>query len=102
MKPATAAKLHTTSTEFDLIRQIVDRATQLLENTNGDPITQAQRLSLHLDVAACHLNGNPLRLAELLNASEFDLMHDVCGIVRHLDRYTGQLGDCFSPRFSQR
>ena len=100
MKPATAPKLHATSTEFDLIRQIVDRASDILGNANGEPITQAQRMSLHMDITACHLNGNPLRLAELLNAQDLDLAHDICGIVRHLDRSAGQLGDGFSPRYS--
>lgn len=102
MKPATAAKLHTTSTEFALIAQIVGRASEILGNANGEPITGAQRMSMHLDIAACHLNGNPLRLAEMLNASDMDLAHDICGIVRHLDRATGKLGGCFAPRFSER
>lgn len=55
-----------------------------------------------MDVNAVHSNGNPLRLADLLAADDFNFMHDICGIARHLDRDTGKLGDFFSPRFSRR
>lgn len=53
-----------------------------------------------MDVTACHANGNPLKLAALLKADNFNFMHDVFGIRRHLDRDTGKLNDFFSPRFS--
>ena len=56
------------------------------------------RLTLAMDLTACHLNGCPLDLDRLLGASEADFAHDIAGIVRHLDRETGQLGDCFVPR----
>ena len=36
----------------------------------------------------------------LLEADQFDFIHDVAGIHRHMDRSTGKLGDCFSPRFT--
>ena len=54
-----------------------------------------------MDITACHVNGNPLRLDELLAADEFNFAHDVFGIRRHIDRETGKLGNCFSPRFSK-
>jgi len=54
-----------------------------------------------MDITACHVNGNPLKLDELLAADEFNFSHDVFGIRRHIDRRTGKLGDCFSPRFSE-
>lgn len=53
-----------------------------------------------MDVTACHLNGCPLRLADLLAADEFNFSHDVFGIARHIDRRTGELKDCFLPRFA--
>ena len=53
-----------------------------------------------MDVTACHVNGNPLKLAELLAADEFNFAHDIFGIRRHIDRRTGELMDCFSPRYS--
>lgn len=41
-----------------------------------------------------------LDLEKLLAAPRFDFAHDVCGIVRHMDRttYPGKLKDCFWPR----
>lgn len=53
-----------------------------------------------MDVAACHLNGNSLKLKELLTAPDFDFIHDVMGIRQHINRKTGQLENCFVPRFS--
>jgi hypothetical protein len=53
-----------------------------------------------MDITACHANGNPLKLQELLDADDFNFAHDVFGIRRHIDRQTGQLTGCFVPRFS--
>lgn len=59
-------------------------------------------MNMSMDLCATHANGNPLRLTELLDADDFNFSHDVFGIRRHLDRETGQLTDCFVPRFSLR
>jgi hypothetical protein len=59
-------------------------------------------MALTMDITAVHANGNPLRLADLLAADDFNFTHDVYSIVRHIDRKSGQLGDCFVPRFSRR
>ena len=40
------------------------------------------------------------RLRDLLAADDLNFIHDVFGIAGLLDRRTGQLGDCFSPRFT--
>ena len=58
-------------------------------------------LETEMDLAACHCS-NPLRLGDLLAADNFNLMHDVMGIARHLNRKTGKLENHFSPRFSKR
>lgn len=42
----------------------------------------------------------PLRLAEFANADNFNFGHDVAGILGHLNRQTGELEDCFLPRFA--
>jgi hypothetical protein len=76
-----------------LIGLIVQRA--MSEGSKG-----IDRLALEMDITACHANGNKLRLMALLNADSFNFWHDVGGIARHLNRETGQLEDCFSPRFS--
>lgn len=56
---------------------------------------------LMLDLAATHANGNPLRLREMADADNFNFVHDIFGIMKHINRETGQLMDGFRPRFSQ-
>lgn len=53
-----------------------------------------------MDVTAVHCNGCPLKLDELLAADDFNFSHDVFGILRYIDRATGELGGCFVPRFA--
>lgn len=76
-----------------LIDKIVDRA----ESLTVGPI---DRLSVDMDITACHANGNPLDLQRLLDADNFTFVHDVGGISAHIDRETGRLGDFFVPRCS--
>lgn len=83
--------------DADLIGKIVERAYTVA----GSLRAQApDRLTLTMDLTATHANGSPLKLAELLNADCTDFIHDVWGIMHHIDRETGQLGNCFLPRFS--
>lgn len=89
----------TVSTEdSDLIGKIVDRAVALGRKHRS----KFDRMSTRMDVTACHANGNPLRLADLLAADDFNFLHDIVGIERHLNRETGKLTACFAPRFSGR
>ncbi len=81
-----------------LIHQIVQRAGEIL--SSGGTFTANDRLTFEMDITACHANRNPLRLQELLDAPRFVFMHDVMGIHAHIDRRTGELKDCFSPRLS--
>lgn len=60
----------------------------------------ADPLNIEMDLTAVHNNGTPLRLKELLAADNFNLMHDIGGIARHINRDTGQLEDFFVPRFA--
>lgn len=53
-----------------------------------------------MNITACHANGNPLRLRDLLAADDFNFIHDVDGIDHHICRTTGKLLNHFSPRFS--
>jgi uncharacterized protein DUF6874 len=59
-------------------------------------------LDIEMDIIATHCNGNPLRLDDLLNADDFNFMHDISGIATHLNRDTGKLEDFFRPRFSRK
>jgi hypothetical protein len=56
---------------------------------------------VQMDLAACHCNGCPLQLTELLDADDFNFSHDIFGIRRHLNRTTGKLDDRFLPRFAR-
>lgn len=79
--------------DFALINSIVDRAI------NENPDLTISKVDLHMDIEACHLNGCPLRLADLLKADLGNFGHDVFGIQRYIDRRTGKLTNHFLPRF---
>ena len=76
-----------------VITKIVERAMTMQGGVD--------KTSLMMDITACHVNGCPLRLAELLKADDFNFAHDVFGIQRKIDRRTGKINDGFSPRFSK-
>ena len=83
---------HCTKEELHHITRIADRFMQLAPNHD--------RLTLEMDLCACHANGTPLRLRDLENAAILDFMHDICGITNHLDRKTGHLTGLFHPRYA--
>lgn len=87
-----------TSAEQDTISKIARRAVQ---DYAGLGVTIDQ-MSLVMDLTAVHANGCPIDLDGLLAAPPFDFGHDISGIMRHLDRTTGALGDCFIPRTAAR
>ena len=84
--------------ERKVCRAIARRARDLLLDLGVD----RPALDIDMDIVATHCNGNPLRLNDLLGADDFNLLHDVSGIARHLNRETGKLEGFFSPRFSRR
>lgn len=57
-------------------------------------------MTVDMDLSLCHMS-NPLKLDELMAADNGNFAHDVFGIRRHLNRETGKLEDCFSPRYSR-
>ena len=85
----------TSENDADKIKEIVDRAFEEIDVLNDKGFTCMDVL---MDITACHANGCPLDLEKMLAAPKFDFAHDVCGIIGHLDRSTGQLVDCFLPR----
>lgn len=60
-------------------------------------VCEFQSLCMDLEAADCDI---PMDLARLLAADKFNFAHDVCGIVRHINRKTSKLEDCFIPRFA--
>jgi len=87
------------SPDFATIGKVVDRYERLAASLGHTP---QDRMSTVMDLCACHANGNPIRWADLLAADDSNFAHDVFGIIRHVDRDTGVLGDFFSPRFTDR
>ncbi len=83
--------------EWNLIAKIANRAVALSKKCGGDYSV----MTANMDISACHANGCPLKLVELLEADEFTFAHDVFGIREHINRTTGQLEDCFLPRTAQ-
>lgn len=73
----------------------IARRAKALGHTSG-------LLEIQMDLIATHANGCPLDFARLKKADDFNLAHDVFGIARHLDRGTGQLMNCFLPRFAKK
>ena len=81
---------------LELEGQIARRATNMSARAGGNyPILDAT-----MDIDACHNNGCPLKLQELLDADDFNFAHDVFGIRGNIDRTTGELLNCFVPRYA--
>lgn len=91
-------RMNASKQEVLLIARIVDRFQNLVGNS-----VPVDRLSVMMDIEACHCNGCPLDLVSLHEAArDVDLVHDVAGISRHLNRETGRLEDLFVPRYAAR
>lgn len=78
------------------INLIVNRAISYFKKHG----VEVNRLTCDMDITACHANGNPIDLDRLLDAPDFDFLHDVAGIHKYIDRKTGKLTNCFVPRMS--
>jgi hypothetical protein len=97
-KTMKEVRFNANSTDLALIEGIVDRGMSI----PWLAASYASRMEMLMDVTAVHLNGNPLRLKDMLGADDFNFAHDMSGICNCLDRETGQLMNNFSPRFSRR
>jgi hypothetical protein len=89
-----------TAGEAKTIRQIVARGWNIDWLRQSYVKAGCDKTSMVMDVTATHANGNPLRLADLLAADDFNFAHDMSGIANCLDRDTGHLTRNFRPRFS--
>ena len=79
--------------DYALVSEIVKRASKI-------PGFEIKAKNLEMDIIATHISGCRLKLQELLDSMTGDFLHDICGIVNHIDRNTGQLQECFLPRYS--
>ena len=88
----------TTKEDFATIRRIVNRAAAIAAHLG---IT-LNKMSLMMDIEAAHNGDCPLDLERWLASDDVNFTHDVGGIIKHMDRETGKLGGCFSPRYAKR
>lgn len=89
-------KWNATSEELVIINRIINRYLESMHILGN-----RSRMDLLMDITATHCNKCPLKLEELLNAEDFDFMHDLIGIQTNLDRSTGELQNCFVPRYAK-
>ena len=87
-----ALNMDCTPKEKQQIGLIVNRMLKTSPSTN--------KLTSHSGISMVHLNGCPLDLDGLINASDADFYHDINGIFLNLNTETGRLEDYFVPRFS--
>ena len=80
--------------DYEVVSKIVKRAS----NIQG--FGKVDGPSLQMDIVATHVSGCKLKLKELLGANLADFAHDICGIIHYIDRTTGELQDCFLPRYA--
>lgn len=73
------------------------------ERVTGKKLNR-KRMARSMDLAAADgVNGNnPINWEQLETADDFTLVHDIGGIIQHIDRQTGQMLDCFVPRCTRR
>ena len=81
--------------EEPFVAKIVDRALGMFARFR----MPVEPLSVRMDIAAVH-GRIGLRLEEFAEADDLNFSHDIGGIYKHLNRETGDLEDCFLPRFS--
>lgn len=87
----------TTLEEDAAIESILDRFEAVAWDAYGEP---PDRTGLLMDLLATHHNV-PLDFRAMDQGRDFDLIHDVAGIHRHLDRDTGMLTGGFLPRYAK-
>ena len=88
--------------EMQLISDIADIAIEKYNIGEG-------KLSLMMDIDYAHqdcpLDLERLKLAGMYNVGEegnlYDFLHDICGIIKNLNRETKKLDNCFVPRFAK-
>lgn len=80
--------------EIEVICLIVQRAKQL------NFIDKNCALDAQMDIMAAHLY-RPIDLSAMLVASDFNFGHDFIGIMNNINRETGELVNCFVPRFAK-
>ncbi len=81
-----------TKEDITLIDKIVARIER-------EEMFYADRMTMFMDVQAAHATC-PLKLSELLDSPKMDFAHDIFGIARNINRETGEIENCFLPRYA--
>ncbi|WP_368370240.1 DUF6874 family protein [Acetobacter persici] len=97
-----SVKFDATPAEMRIIKRISRRAAVLLRHRGTAQNYGVIRRSVIMHLNAVHSNGCRIDFERLVKADDFNLLHDVVGIARHIDPETGRLTQCFLPRFAQR
>ncbi len=88
-----------TEEDINLIEAITKRVKAIQASKFYGNISMSANVGFALRV--CHATVCPLRLADMLVASNTDLAHDINGILKYMDAENEKMTDCFSPRFAQ-
>lgn len=94
-KEKTMINFNVNKKDMFLIIEISKKAKTLFDKTK----VSCSLLDINMDITATH-TSNPLKLQELLKADSFNFAHDIFGIYKNLNRRTGNLDNCFLPRYS--
>lgn len=97
-----AVKFTATPEEREIVTRISRRVAELYVARGEEILPMDVMLNIQMDLCAVHSNGCPMDFARLESADDFNLLHDVGGISRHLDRSTGKLTGMFLPRFAKK
>lgn len=96
------ARYSTTPQDFLYIFALARAAARISKEYNLESPFRYSVLEASMDLEAVHASC-PLKLKEMVEALETahksDVVHDLLGIRRHINRETGQLEDHFRPRF---
>ena len=87
-------QLKTTQSETLLIQGIINRFERVI-------MSNVDHMSVLMDLEYAHAQFN-LNLLDLYHkASDDDVFHDVWGIIQNMNRDTGEVENCFLPRYTK-
>jgi hypothetical protein len=86
---------HTTREDIDIMVKIAKRTLKMAIDYD----IRYDQMTAVMDLQCVH-GETPLKLQDLLAADDLNFAHDVFGIRNNLNRDTGKLENCFSPRYT--
>lgn len=89
-----------TKEEIADVNAIVDNIVPKICAVTGENADDLS-LSTRMDLLATHANGCPMDFGRMRKADDFNILHDIAGIRKHLNRETGRIVGFFVPRFAK-